>query len=34
MRIIAWSSNAEGQIDGRPTERGVWPPRRVDAPAR
>lgn len=29
--LQCWGSNAQGQIDGKPSERGVWPPVRIDA---
>jgi len=27
--LACWGSNAQGQIDGTPTDQGVWPPRRI-----
>jgi hypothetical protein len=27
--VTCWGSNAQGQIDGKPSETGVWPPRRL-----
>lgn len=29
--VLCWGSNAQGQVDGKPTEASVWPPRRVEA---
>jgi hypothetical protein len=31
--LHCWGSNSHGQIDGTPSEQGVWPPRRIDAVA-
>jgi hypothetical protein len=29
-KLACWGSNSEGQIDGRPNQNGVWPPRQID----
>ncbi|HEY0136567.1 MAG TPA: RCC1 domain-containing protein, partial [Nannocystis sp.] len=30
--VSCWGYNTQGQIDGKPSETFVWPPRRIDLP--